>query len=88
MTQSTHLAWLGVLTDGGFVRRGQLRGIVVHIQDADAHCRVGRHGVIIYERRWGRKHLKYICLEVEFVTQQAARGERQDALLNGRGTVV
>lgn len=52
VTQSkTHLAWLGVFTDGGFVRRGQLWGIVVHVQDADAHRSVGRHGVIIYEKR-------------------------------------
>lgn len=46
----THLPWLGVFADGGFVRRGQLRGVVVDVQDADAHCRVGRHGVIICER--------------------------------------
>lgn len=36
---SPHLAWLGILTDGGFVGQGQFGRIVVDVQDADSeHC--------------------------------------------------
>lgn len=42
-----YLAWLGILTHSGFIRGGELRWIVIDIQDTDTE-RGPRHlGVII-----------------------------------------
>lgn len=46
----THLARFGILTYSGFIWCGQLRGIVVDIQNSNAHCWMGCHSVIIYRR--------------------------------------
>lgn len=46
----THLSWFGIFTYRGFVGRGQLGRIVIHIKDPDADYRVRHHNMVIWRR--------------------------------------
>lgn len=53
-----YLAWLGILTHGCLVGCGQLRGIVVHIQDSDPQGCPGELGVIVCNKSTSSKRLQ------------------------------
>lgn len=44
----SHLARFGILADRSLIRSREFGRVVVHVQDADAHRRLRRHGLVIW----------------------------------------
>lgn len=59
--KNTHLARFGILAYRSFVWCGQLRGIVVDIQNPNAHRWMGCHSVIIYRRDGKRSYEQHLA---------------------------
>lgn len=66
----TYLAWFGILTYRGLIWCGQLRRVVIYIQNPNTHYRVGCHGVVFCGED-SREHVSVICLNTKLLVQRA-----------------